>query len=93
MLTLPIKRIWFDMILSGEKKEEYRALTKRYESMFRNAANGSDTFTCRIRNGYSTTSPSAVITCSCHVGRGRPEWGADPNTEYFVLSILSVEKE
>ena len=24
MLTLPIKKKWFDMILSGEKKEEYR---------------------------------------------------------------------
>ena len=24
MLTLPIKKKWFDMIASGEKKEEYR---------------------------------------------------------------------
>ena len=24
MLTLPIKKKWFDMIVSGEKKEEYR---------------------------------------------------------------------
>lgn len=24
MLTLPIKKKWFDMILSGEKQEEYR---------------------------------------------------------------------
>ena len=27
MLILPIKRKWFDMILSGEKKEEYRDIT------------------------------------------------------------------
>lgn len=26
MLILPIKRKWFDMILSGEKKEEYREI-------------------------------------------------------------------
>lgn len=26
MLTLPIKRMWFDMIASGEKKKEYRAI-------------------------------------------------------------------
>ena len=26
MLTLPIKKQWFDMILSGEKKEEYREI-------------------------------------------------------------------
>lgn len=38
MLTLPIKRKWFDMILSGEKKEEYRDTTpyykKRFETVF-----------------------------------------------------------
>lgn len=27
MLTLPIKKKWFDMILSGEKPEEYREIT------------------------------------------------------------------
>ena len=26
MLILPIKKKWFDMILSGEKKEEYREI-------------------------------------------------------------------
>lgn len=90
MLTLPIKKQWFDMILSGEKKEEYRSITPRYERMFKNAG---DVFTCRIRNGYSVSSPSAIITCTYHVGTGKPEWGAEPGKEYFVLSILSVEKE
>lgn len=32
MLTLPIKKKWFDMILSGEKKEEYRNITPYYET-------------------------------------------------------------
>lgn len=36
MLTLPIKKKWFDMILSGEKKEEYREIkpywTKRFKT-------------------------------------------------------------
>lgn len=35
MLTLPIKKKWFDMILSGEKKEEYREITPYYISRFR----------------------------------------------------------
>lgn len=26
MLILPIKKIWFDMILSGEKRDEYREI-------------------------------------------------------------------
>ena len=34
MLTLPIKKKWFDMILSGEKKEEYREIKPYYETRF-----------------------------------------------------------
>lgn len=36
MLTLPIKKKWFDMILSGEKKEEYREIKPYYMTRFRN---------------------------------------------------------
>lgn len=32
MLTLPIKKKLFDMILSGEKKEEYREIKPYYEN-------------------------------------------------------------
>lgn len=36
MLTLPIKKKWYDMILSGEKKEEYREVKEYYDSRFMN---------------------------------------------------------
>lgn len=36
MLTLPIQKKWYDMILSGEKKEEYREIKQYYETRFRN---------------------------------------------------------
>lgn len=93
MLTLPIKRIWFDMILSGEKKEEYRSLSKHYERVFREVADGKTKFQCRIRNGYAATCPSAILICTCRIGRGRKKWGAESGVRYFVLKILSFEKE
>lgn len=37
MLTLPIKKKWFDMILSGEKKEEYRKIKSYYISRSKTA--------------------------------------------------------
>lgn len=37
MLTLPIKKKWFDMIVSGEKKEEYREIKPYYDSRFMDA--------------------------------------------------------
>lgn len=36
MLTLPIKKKWYDMILSGDKKEEYREIKPYYETRFMN---------------------------------------------------------
>lgn len=39
MLTLPIKKKWFDMILSGHKKEEYREIKPYYISRFRKLLN------------------------------------------------------
>lgn len=37
MLILPIKKKWFDMIVSREKKEEYREIKPYYDSRFMNA--------------------------------------------------------
>lgn len=36
MLTMPIKKKWFGMILSGEKLEEYREIKPYYETRFMN---------------------------------------------------------
>ena len=36
MLILTIKKKWFDMILSGENKEEYREIKEYYETRFQN---------------------------------------------------------
>mgnify|MGYP004728092941 FL=1 len=91
MLVLPIKKKWFDMIASGQKKEEYRAFTKRYRTMFFNAADQNGVFYCILRNGYRLNSPSLTARVSLSIGYGNPEWGADPCTQYFVLSILEIK--
>lgn len=36
MLILPTKKRWFDMILSGEKLEEYRDIKPYYTTRFKN---------------------------------------------------------
>ena len=35
-MILPIKKKWFDMIKSGEKKEEYREIKPYYATRFQN---------------------------------------------------------
>lgn len=92
MLTLPIKSKWFDMILSGEKKEEYRNITKFYESRFNNAKDENNQFWCVLRNGYSASSPSIEVYVELSTGYGKTEWGADPLIKYYILSILDIKK-
>ena len=41
MLILPIKRHWFNMLLSGEKKEEYREIKPYYISRLAKYVNKS----------------------------------------------------
>jgi len=93
MLILPIKKKWFDMILSGEKKEEYREIKPYYESRFEHLWQGSliggqAQRKIMFRNGYSKNSPSFIASCTLSIGFGHPEWGAEPNKKYYVLHIV-----
>lgn len=124
MLTLPIRKKWFDMILSGEKKEEYREIKEYYETRFQNLFGAitihplypPDNFLDRsefellqgeavpeeirkdsiqeiiFRNGYSKDSKAIKARCRLRIGKGRPEWGAELNKQYYILEILNVEK-
>ena len=96
MLTLTIKKKWFDMILSGEKKEEYREIKPYYDTRFRNVwsypAYWNETHTIRFRNGYSKDSPSFVAEASLEINTGKPKWGAEEGKKYYVLKIQEVIK-
>ncbi len=98
MLTLPIKKQWFDMIKSGEKKEEYRELKPYYDRRFTYYDKDlSEVFIkgamqIIFRNGYRKDSPKIKCLVNIDIGSGNPEWGATPNKEYYVLKILSVKE-
>lgn len=91
MIVLPIKRKWFDLIRADVKLEEYRAITPRYRTMFQNAADERGEFWVLLRNGYSRAAPSICCRVRLSVGPGNPEWGAVPDNQYFILSILEKE--
>lgn len=99
MLVLPIKKKWFDMILSGEKKEEYREVKPYYMSRFSNLFSmypyskipyGYDQQKIMFRNGYNGNSPSFIAECNLDIKEGKKEWGAVPNVEYYVLKINKI---
>lgn len=93
MLTLPIKKKWFDMILSGEKKEEYREIKSYYKSRFLNlwgCSNSDIPKNIMFRNGYSKDSPYFIAKCTISYNYGNPKWGAESNKLYYVLKILEI---
>ncbi len=100
MLILPIKKKWFDMILFGEKQEEYREIgfincatfaadTEKFINQLRDIGVGGSIFIC-FRNGYNKNSPSFVAKCSLSIGTGNEEWGAERGKEYFVLTVKEI---
>ena len=49
-------------------------------------------FPIQIRAGYRQDSPTACLMVTIQFGKyGVPEWGADPDKEYIIIRILSVE--
>ena len=108
MLTLPIKKKWFNMILSGEKKEEYREIKPYWEKRFVKIF-GEIAFVPRphfvapvlespikevmFQNGYSKNSPRFVAKCTLSAGTGKEEWGAEKDKQYFILKIHDIKKE
>lgn len=92
VLTLPIKRKWFEMILSGKKKEEYREIKPYYNARFRNvfAAEQDSAKPVCFRNGYSAKSPSFIADCRLSIGIGNTDWGASANTTYYILHIEHI---
>lgn len=99
MLVLPIKKKWFDMIVSGEKTEEYREIKPYYDSRFKRYMPRPTSFRNEyiaaqfdiiFRNGYEHNSPSVKCKCIVDIGKGKERWGAIPNQRYYVLKILKV---
>lgn len=82
MLILPIKKKWFNMIKSGEKKEEYREIKPYYFNRFKKLPlydfrKEHMTFEAIFRNGYSRNSPYIKCKCRIRIGQGKEEWGAE----------------
>lgn len=90
MLTFSIKRQWFNMIVDGIKKEEYRADTPYYRSRLEPYL--GQKIECSLRNGYSSTSPTLKISATVEKGTGNPDWGAVPGEIYYKLIIHKFQR-
>lgn len=107
VLHLTLKKKWWDMIASGEKKEEYREVKEYWISRLydhdivsrNNVASYKKPTTKRefdiveFKNGYRKTAPTVRLYCEgIEIRSGRKEWGAEPGKEYFVIKLGEIIK-
>jgi hypothetical protein len=86
-LHLTLKKNWFDLILSGEKKEEYREIKPYWEKRLI----GKKYDRIIFRNGYGKNAPwFAIELKEITQGAGKSEWGAEKGKQYFVLSLGEI---
>lgn len=119
VLSLVLKRIWYDMILHHGKVEEYREITpywvnrllkevdfdgnekriKLEQGVIINLDNlktliASHHLEFRYQRGdfvefalgYSKDRPTMIKTIKAiTIGKGKKEWGANPNKDYFII--------
>lgn len=91
-LTLPLKRKWFELIRSGEKREEYREMSPYWKRRLESAHWGGFrhfdrlVFTLGYPKKDDTERRLEFANPQVSIGSGRPEWGAEPGRLYFVIT-------
>lgn len=93
-LRLPITGKWYDMILSGVKKEEYRDIKPYYKSRLQNLDGTFKQFKyVEFVNGYGHRCPRAKFEClGITEGLGNIDWGA-PFVFCYIISIGNLIEE
>lgn len=96
ILHLTLKKKWFDMILSGIKKEEYREIKPYW--IKRLVANPLlsgivyKRFThVTFKNGYNKNSREILVEVEdIRTSKGRIEWGATEGVKCFVIELGKI---
>lgn len=84
-LFLRLKKKWFYLIQCGEKKEEYREITPYWETRIRKTNFTHVHFTLGYPKKTDLSRHMIKEIKEIVISKGRPEWGAEPSKEYFVI--------
>ena len=102
-LHLNLKQRWFDMILSGEKTEEYREVKPYWirrllhydwqdnDRIFVDNGQEVEFDTITFKNGYSKDARKMVISYKgVRIGNTKEGWSDRYQTEVFVISLGKI---
>jgi len=97
ILDLSLTYHWYDMIASGEKKEEYREFKTFYINRLidRDKETVGNPFAykhydaVRFHRGQGGKVSMLVECKGIRIGRGKPDWGA-PEENVFIISLGEI---
>lgn len=90
ILQLPLQQQWWNLIETGEKKEEYREIKAYWYDRITNAyivscIEGKPMKVC-FRRGYTKDTMTFIVN-KISIGHGKPEWGAPEDKDVFIISL------
>jgi hypothetical protein len=102
VLHLTVTRQWFDLILSGEKTEEYREIKMYWAARLTGGFPGTygidrvnpdfkEFDYIHIKDGYNRPRSLNIQWKSCRIGRGNPLWGA-PDKDVYIIQLGNILK-
>lgn len=87
VLHLTLKREWFDMIASGQKREEYREMKPYWHKRL----NKERFDAIHFRNGYSRDARAMTVELrELRSGLGIVEWGAPEGQRVYILCLGAI---
>ncbi len=87
VLHLTLKKRWFEMVASREKREEYREIKPYWTVRLVNKKYDAVQFT----NGYSKNAPRVMFALKDILsGLGVPEWGAPLTKQVYILRLGDI---
>lgn len=100
ILHLTLKKKWFDMILSGEKKEEYREVKPywitRLSGKWEKGDDGTQSITpsydqVLFTNGYGKNAPQMLVELTAlDIGNAKPEWSDNWQGDVFKIKLGNI---
>lgn len=81
----PYYTIRFKKLFGCERLSE-----KEFINLINEDKDGRFTAELILRNGYRKESPSAKVNATLRAGVGNPDWGAEKDTPYYILTINSI---
>lgn len=96
VLDLSLKYQWYDMISSGEKKEEYREIKEFYlNRLCENYIKGfaglgfipKEYDAVRFHRGQGSPVTMLLEYKGLQIGKGKREWGAPEDKDVFIIKL------